>query len=83
MCGKHERWLLVVQDSTEVWGHQSVVASFHSVGKFYFLFVLIPSVFISGVRMATWDKVDLCIYPGQFPQGGQGIFMVKEMKILH
>lgn len=36
--GKQERWLLVVQDSSEVWGHQSVVASIHSVGQLFFFF---------------------------------------------
>lgn len=72
--GKHERWLSVVQDSSKVWDRQSVVASFHSGGQFCLFLVLIPLSVQQRCSDGNTDKAGLCIYPGQFSQGGQGIF---------
>lgn len=58
--GKQERWLLVVWDSNEVWGHQSVVASVHSVAHFFFFNS--PSVQQQHSDDNT-DEADLCVYP--------------------
>lgn len=65
---------MVVWDSNEVWGHQSVVASVHSVAQFFFFFNS-PSVQQQRSDDNT-DEADLCVYPGQFSQSDLGTFHV-------